>query len=75
MIAAYLIARTHNDVAPAYYLMATAVVSIGVLLTIPETAGTDIHAPPGEELGGAMPPPPRSRLERVRDRRAAGEGD
>lgn len=49
MIAAYLISRTRADLAPAFYLMATAVVSIGVLLTIPETAGRDIHALPDRE--------------------------
>jgi MFS transporter, MHS family, proline/betaine transporter len=51
IVAAYLIARTRDDLSPAYYLMATAVVSIGVLLTMPETAGRDIHALPSQGEG------------------------
>jgi len=47
LISAYLIVRTGDDLSPALYLMATAVVSLSVLLTIPETSGKDIHAPAG----------------------------
>jgi MHS family proline/betaine transporter-like MFS transporter len=47
LVAAYLIARTGDDLSPALYLMATAVVSLAVLLTIPETSGKDIHASSG----------------------------
>ncbi len=38
MIAVYLISRTHDDFAPAFYLMAAACVSLLVLLRMPETA-------------------------------------
>ena len=48
LISSYLIARTSNDLAPAFYLMATAVVSLSVLFTIKETAGRNIHAVSGE---------------------------
>jgi len=34
LISSYLIARTSNDLAPDFYLMATAVVSLSVLFTI-----------------------------------------
>lgn len=47
LVCAYLIARTGDDLSPAFYLMATAVVSLAVLLTIPETGQRDIHAPSG----------------------------
>jgi len=47
MVAVFLIARTHDDLSPAFYLMATALVSLAVLFTIPETAGKDIHEPTG----------------------------
>jgi MFS transporter, MHS family, proline/betaine transporter len=51
MVAAYLIARRRDDLSPALYLVATAVVSIGVRLTIPETAGSDIDALLVREVG------------------------
>jgi MHS family proline/betaine transporter-like MFS transporter len=38
MVAAYLIARSHNDFSPAFYLMAAAAVSLGVILSLRETA-------------------------------------
>lgn len=38
MVAAFLIARTHDDFSPAFYLMAAASVSLGVVLTMRETA-------------------------------------
>ena len=41
------IARTGDDLSPALYLMATAVVSLIVLLTIPETSGKEIHTSSG----------------------------
>ena len=47
LVCAYLIARTGDDLSPAFYLMATAVVSLVVLLTIPETSGKDIHTSSG----------------------------
>jgi len=47
LVCAYLVARTGDDLSPAFYLMATAVVSLAVLLTIPETSGKDIHASSG----------------------------
>ncbi len=37
MVAAYLIVRTHEDLSPAFYLMAAAVLSLLVLRTIKET--------------------------------------
>ena len=44
LVCAYLITRTHNDLAPAFYLIAMAAISLSVLLTIKETAGRNIHA-------------------------------
>jgi MHS family proline/betaine transporter-like MFS transporter len=41
LVAAYLIERSHNDLSPAFYIMAAAAVSLGVLLRLRETA----HAP------------------------------
>jgi MHS family proline/betaine transporter-like MFS transporter len=38
MVATYLIGRSHDDLSPAYYLMAAAAVSLCVILTLPETA-------------------------------------
>jgi len=38
MVATYLIARSHNDLSPAFYLMAAAAVSLGVILNLRETA-------------------------------------
>ncbi|MDP7044363.1 MAG: MFS transporter, partial [Alphaproteobacteria bacterium] len=38
MVATYLIARTHVDLAPAFYLMAAAVLSLLVVLKMKETA-------------------------------------
>jgi MHS family proline/betaine transporter-like MFS transporter len=37
-VCAYLVARTHNSFAPAFYLMVVAAASSGVILTIKETA-------------------------------------
>lgn len=37
MVATYLIQRTHDDLAPAFYIMAVATLSAACLLTIPET--------------------------------------
>lgn len=39
MVAAYLIQRTGDDFAPAFFLMATAAITLGVILTLRETAG------------------------------------
>jgi MFS transporter, MHS family, proline/betaine transporter len=38
MVAAFLIARTHDDLSPAFYLMAAAVVSLAAVLTLRETS-------------------------------------
>jgi MFS transporter, MHS family, proline/betaine transporter len=38
MIAVYLIQRSHNDLSPAFYLMAMATVSLAAILTLKETA-------------------------------------
>ena len=38
MVATYLITRTHNDLSPAYYLMAAAAVSLFVIMNLRETA-------------------------------------
>lgn len=38
MVAAYLIARSHNDFSPALYLMAAAAISLFVILNLRETA-------------------------------------
>jgi MFS transporter, MHS family, proline/betaine transporter len=38
MVATYLIQRTHNDLSPAYYLMAAAAVSLATVLTLSETS-------------------------------------
>lgn len=38
MVATYLIARSHDDLSPAFYLMAAAAVSLGVILNLRETA-------------------------------------
>jgi len=47
LVCAYLIARTHNDLSPAFYLMAMAAISLSVLFTIKESVGRDIHAVSG----------------------------
>jgi len=38
MVTAYLIARSHDDLSPAFYLMAAAAVSFFVILRLRETA-------------------------------------
>jgi len=38
MVATYLIHRTHDDLSPAYYLMAAAAVSLVAVLTLRETS-------------------------------------
>jgi len=38
MVTAYLITRSHNDLSPAFYLMAAAAVSFLVIIKSPETA-------------------------------------
>jgi MHS family proline/betaine transporter-like MFS transporter len=38
LVATYLVARTADDFAPAYYLMATAAISLMVTVRMPETA-------------------------------------
>jgi MHS family proline/betaine transporter-like MFS transporter len=38
MVATYLIERSHDDLAPAYYLMAAAAVTTVVVLGLRETA-------------------------------------
>jgi len=43
MVAAYLVARTHADLSPAFYLMGAAIVSLLTLLTIKETVGTGLR--------------------------------
>lgn len=43
MVAAYLIARTHYDLAPAFYLMAAAALSFLVVLTQRETASRPLE--------------------------------
>jgi MHS family proline/betaine transporter-like MFS transporter len=44
LVATYLIARSHDDLAPAYYLMATAAVSTVVVLGLRETAGEPLRS-------------------------------
>jgi MHS family proline/betaine transporter-like MFS transporter len=38
LVTTFLIERSHDDLAPAYYIMAAAAVSLGVILSLPETA-------------------------------------
>jgi len=38
MVAVYLIQRSHNDLSPAFYLMAMAAVSLAAVLSLKETA-------------------------------------
>src|SRR5262249_51118014 len=38
MVATYLIGRSRDDLSPAYYLMAVAAVSLGAVLSLPETS-------------------------------------
>jgi len=38
LVATYMINRTHNDLSPAIYLMVTAAISLGTVLTLRETA-------------------------------------
>jgi MHS family proline/betaine transporter-like MFS transporter len=38
LVAAYLIERSHNDLSPAFYIMAAAALSLGVVLRLRETA-------------------------------------
>jgi MFS transporter, MHS family, proline/betaine transporter len=42
-IATWLITRTHSGLAPAWMLIATAVVSLGTALTVRETAGKPLR--------------------------------
>ncbi|MBP1821507.1 MFS transporter [Mycobacterium sp. OAE908] len=42
-VATWLVARTGNDVAPAYYVIAAAIVSLVTLLTMRETAGRPLR--------------------------------
>jgi MHS family proline/betaine transporter-like MFS transporter len=37
MVTTYLIERTHDDLSPAYFMMAAAAVSLAVVVTLPET--------------------------------------
>ncbi|MEO0796230.1 MAG: MFS transporter [Verrucomicrobiota bacterium] len=46
MVATWLIASTGNIMTPAYYIMGMAVITIGTLLCIPETAHGDIQRKP-----------------------------
>jgi MHS family proline/betaine transporter-like MFS transporter len=39
MVATWLIQRTHDDLAPAYYVMSAALISLVVAVQLPETAG------------------------------------
>ena len=57
LVASYVIERSHNDYAPAFYLIGAAVVSLGVILTLKETAGKplDADAEDAELLAGAEP--------------------
>lgn len=43
MVTAFLIERSHDDLSPAYYMMAAAAVSLGVILSLRETAGDPLH--------------------------------
>jgi MHS family proline/betaine transporter-like MFS transporter len=43
LVATYLVARTADDFFPAYYLMATAAVSLLVTFRLPETACTPLR--------------------------------
>ena len=38
LVATYLIARSHNDLSPAFYLMVAAALSLAVILSLRETA-------------------------------------
>jgi MHS family proline/betaine transporter-like MFS transporter len=44
MVATYLIHRSHDDLAPAYYLMGAAVVSLGAVLSLRETASSPLRS-------------------------------
>ncbi len=44
LVATYLVERTADDFAPAYYLMATAVISLIATLSLPETARKPLQA-------------------------------
>jgi len=43
MVATYLIARSHDDLSPALYIMAIAAVSLGAVLCSRETAGAPLE--------------------------------
>jgi MHS family proline/betaine transporter-like MFS transporter len=43
MLATYLIHRSHDDLSPAFYLMATAAVSLGAVLSLRETAKSSLR--------------------------------
>lgn len=43
MIVTYLIVRSHNDLSPAFYLMAAAAVSFAVILSLRETAAAPLQ--------------------------------
>jgi len=38
MVATFLLERSHDDLSPAYYIMAAAAISFAVIATLPETA-------------------------------------
>ena len=46
MVATYLIARSHDDLSPAFYVMAMAAVSLAAVLGLRETAGAPLDGHP-----------------------------
>jgi MFS transporter, MHS family, proline/betaine transporter len=42
-VATWLVARTGNDIAPAYYVIAAALVTLATVVTMRETAGRPLR--------------------------------
>jgi MFS transporter, MHS family, proline/betaine transporter len=54
MVAVYLIERSHNDLSPAFYLMAMAAVSLAAVLSIKETAWSPMPSDAADRRAQAL---------------------
>jgi MFS transporter, MHS family, proline/betaine transporter len=53
MVAVYMIKRTHDDLSPAFLLMAAAAISLVVILGVRETYKSALSSPPGDGTAAA----------------------
>jgi len=42
-VATWLVARTGNEIAPAYYVIAAAIITLGTVMTMRETAAAPLR--------------------------------